>query len=106
MSEVDLTLLKRFVNELEIALKAADKARVDLSESDSSTYLVELSKATGLAASVSQEAVMLVGDIRKQILKIQNPAASSSVLEKFLGAKLKGGGPFGGEFGGGGGEAN
>lgn len=99
-SKVDLTLLKKFVSELENGLLAADTARA--SESDMVEYLVELAKANGIAAAVMQEAAMLVGDIQNQMMKIQNPTSSKNdLIEKLLGSAK--GGPLGGSgFGTGG----
>lgn len=99
-SKVDLTLLKKFVGELESGLQVADGIRT--SEGDMAEYLVELAKANGIAAAVMQEAAMLVGDIQNQMMKIQNPTSSKNdFIEKLLGS-AKGGGPLGGgPFGGG-----
>lgn len=101
--KIDLTLLKKFVAELENSLVVADGIRV--AEGDQQDYLVELAKASGLSFSLSQEATMLVGDIQKQMMHIQNPAGKSDILEKLFGSvpgsDPTGGGPLGGNFGGG-----
>jgi len=100
--KIDLKLLKKFVSELELNLSVADGIHV--AKGDVSDYLVELAKSAGLALSISQEATMLVGDINKQMMKIQNPSAGGELLEKLFGGSdiPPGGGPLGGGgFGGG-----
>jgi hypothetical protein len=95
--KVDLTLLKKFVSELELNLTVADGIQV--AKGDVSDYLVEMAKSAGLALSISQEATMLVGDINKQMMKIQNPSAGGELLEKLFGGDVPPGGPLGGSGG-------
>jgi hypothetical protein len=101
---INLTLLKKFVSELENSLSAAEAVRASPS-GDSQDYLVEMAKASGLAVSASQEATMLLGDIHAKMMQIQSPSASkNSLLEKLFGGPpggATGGGPLGGGFGGG-----
>jgi len=97
--KIDLTLLKKFVSELELNLTVADGIQV--AKGDVSDYLVEMAKSAGLALSISQEATMLVGDINKQMMKIQNPSAGGELLAKLFGGDVPpGGGPLGGSGGG------
>lgn len=97
IASVDLTLLKRFVSELETGLATADAIRTV--EGPIPDYLVEMSKTSGLAASVMQEASMLVGDIQKQMMQLQNPSSSQGdLLDKLFGGSKD---PLGGPFGGG-----
>jgi hypothetical protein len=82
---VDLTLLKRLVSELELSLDSADKLRgVKGSEND---WTIELNKATGLAAGTMSEAGMLAGDIQHLIAGFASPSSGkgSDLLEKLLG---------------------
>ena len=100
---IDLTLLKKFLSELDNAVNTAETLRAG--EGDTKELvLVELAKATGLAASVMQEASMVVGDIQRQMMKLQNPTpgGSSDLISKLFGGTPGGGGPLGGDpFGGG-----
>jgi hypothetical protein len=57
-TSVDLTLLKRYVSELEASLSLAEKVVADKQE-----YAVEMSKASGLASGITIEAALLIGDI-------------------------------------------
>lgn len=61
-SEVDLTLLKRLVVELESQMTAVEALKTN--KSDRIELNVEASKAIGLASGVMQEAAMLVMDIQ------------------------------------------
>jgi len=97
---IELTLLDKLVFELRAALAAA-KVVQDNPDGEMHNYLIELAKASGLAASVMQEAGMLVGDIQKTMVKVQSGGYSS---DENLIAKLftpSGNGPLGGTFGGG-----
>jgi hypothetical protein len=83
---VDLTLLKKLVSELELSLEAADKIKsVKGSEND---WVVELNKATGLAAGVMAEAGMLAGDIQHSIAG--GTSASGGKQAEFLDKLLVG----------------
>lgn len=115
--KVDLTLLKKLVAELERTLTVVDTIRAavpttpdifadldtsvsvsgDTAKSHTHDYIIELSKSSGLAACVMQEAGLLVGDIQSLILMTQNPtpAKGGDILDKLLGGGFKGG-PLGG----------
>lgn len=88
MTKIDLTLLKRLVNELEGSLNSAELIK---SDKDLHDYVIEMSKAAGLAAGVMTEAGLLVGDIGGMVQNVQSPTSDKDNLSKILGA-LKGGG--------------
>ncbi len=88
-NKVDLTLLKKLVGELEISLQAAEEEKVD---QDHNEYVVEMSKAAGLAAGVMQESSLLIMDIHGLIYgSTTNASTKNDLLDKILGP-LKGGG--------------
>jgi hypothetical protein len=84
--KVDLDLLKRLVAELEISLNTAYGIKTDL-KSEKEEYVIEMSKATGLASGVMTEAALIVGDI--QHLLTQPGSKSMDLLDKIMGG-LKG----------------
>lgn len=86
--KIDLTTLKRLVSELEATLSTAEGIQTDV-PSDKVEYIVEMNKATGLAAGVMMEAALLMGDIQHLIQRAGAPASKSDFLEKILGG-LKG----------------
>ncbi len=93
VSKVNLTLLKRLVSELEASVATAEtiKSSVESGEGANNEYVVEMSKAAGLAAGVMTESSMLIMDIQALVTKAQAPAPlKSDILDKFLGG-LKGG---------------
>jgi hypothetical protein len=87
-NKIDLTLLKRLVSELESTLNTAEGIKTDV-QANKIEWVVELDKATGLAAGIMTEAGMLAGDI--QHLTQGNPATNKQqdLLEKIFGG-LKG----------------
>lgn len=94
-NKVDLTLLKKFVGELEASLATADGIKA--AEGDVAEYIVELSKAAGLCAGIMQESGMLIADVQSQVMAVQSPSPSAGkpdILEKLLGS-LKGPGNSG-----------
>ena len=92
VNKIDLLLLKKLVGELETSLTIVDSILAE--EGDITEYIVELSKAAGLAAGVMSEAGMLIGDIQSHVMAVQNPAPTKSdFFEKLLsGFKVTGGG--------------
>jgi hypothetical protein len=58
MNNVDLSLIKRLVQELETVLSEAQAVKADNVE-----YTIMLGKALGLASCISQEGIYLVSDI-------------------------------------------
>ena len=72
--KVNLSILKKLVAELEAGLDAAEglKTKEDASIGD---YVVEMSKAAGLAAGIMQEGSFLVNDIQAVVRHAQQPPA-------------------------------
>lgn len=73
LPKIELTLLKKLVGELEIAINAAQELPVDEKE-QVHHFISELSKASGLAAGVAQEATALVKDMYQVSAMSQKPA--------------------------------
>jgi hypothetical protein len=87
--KIDLTLLKRLVSELETLVTKAEVMSADV-KSDKNEWILELSKATGVAAGVLTEAGLLMSDIQHAIAgSPADPASSKEFLNKLLGG-LKG----------------
>lgn len=96
-SKIDLLLLKKLVGELETSIQTADGIKGD-AEPNNTDYVVEMSKAAGLAAGVMQEASLLILDIHGLVYSSQGLPGSKStggdaLLDKILGS-------FGGKGGG------
>lgn len=85
-NKVDLTLLKRLVEELESTLAKAEEQNAS---GDKTAFIVEGNKATGLAAGVMMEAGMLMGDIQSLLQGNPSSTVKSDFLDKLLGP-LKG----------------
>ena len=81
---VDLSLLKRLVAELEASLNAADGIKTG-AKADKTDWTVELTKATGLAAGVMTEAGMLVVDIQHEIQGTPAAGDTSNILKQLMG---------------------
>jgi predicted house-cleaning NTP pyrophosphatase (Maf/HAM1 superfamily) len=88
--KVDLTLLKQLVAELETTMATADLMPVD-STTSNNDYVIEMSKAIGLASGAALEATMLVSDIQLIIKKAASPSPSKEDGLKGLLDMLKGG---------------
>lgn len=86
-NKVDLTTLKRLVAELESTVAHAEDINTDVN-SDRVEYVVEMNKATGLAAGVMTEAALLMGDLQ-QLIQGTGSASKADFLDKLLGT-LKG----------------
>ncbi len=84
---IDLTLIKKLVSELEIALDKAEEIKT--AKGDKLEWIVELSKASGFAASILGEGGLLMGDIQTLIQGGPQTGAKQDFIEKFLGG-LKG----------------
>lgn len=84
--KIDLTLLKRLVEELESSVLIINSVQV---AADKTELVVEGSKAAGLAAGVMQEAAGLMGDIHMFIGAGTMQPSGNEFLEKVLGS-LKG----------------
>lgn len=89
-NKVDLTTLKRLVAELEATLNTAEGIKTDVA-ADKVEFVVEMNKATGLAAGVMMEAAILMGQTQEMIQSAGAPTSKADFLEKILGP-LKGGG--------------
>jgi hypothetical protein len=86
--KVDLTLLKRLVSELDAMLATADGMSTDV-KADKNEWVLELSKATGVAAGILTEAGLLMGDIQHLMAGTAAGAPKGDLLEKLM-AGLKG----------------
>jgi hypothetical protein len=89
VSKVNLTLLKRLVSELEASIATAEtiKTSAETSDGTNNEYIVEMSKAAGLAAGVMSESSMLIMDIQSLVTKAQAPVpgGKSDFLDKLMG---------------------
>jgi hypothetical protein len=86
---VDLAIIKRLLAELESTLATADAITTDVN-TDKVEYIVEMNKATGLAAGVMTEAALLMSDLQHLIQGVGSPNTSKSdFLDKIL-SGLKG----------------
>jgi hypothetical protein len=83
--KVNLKLLKQFVESLENSLAIADLKLGDKSEEQLREYTIEMSKATGLAAGILQEATLLMSDIQSVLKLKSGPSFSSSKEDMFGG---------------------
>lgn len=92
--KVDLTLIKKLVGELETSLATAEGMRTTSEPMDVNEYVVEMSKAIGLASGISSEASLLVADIAAVTRVNQAPAPKTDsvfdTLDKILGGKGSG----------------
>lgn len=86
-NKVDLSILKRLVSELESTVAHAEDIKTDVN-ADRIEYVVEMNKATGLAAGVMTEAAILMGELQSLIQGAGSPS-KADFLEKLLGS-LKG----------------
>lgn len=85
--QVDLTLLKRLVAELESSLNAVESIRATPS-ANKVEMNVEASKAVGLASGIMQESGLLIMDIHA-MLGASASSKGGDMLDKLLGS-LKG----------------
>lgn len=85
LPKIDLSILKKLVEHLESGIAEAETIR-EGETPDQGDYIVAMSKVAGLAAGVSQEGTMLVGDIHALIKMSQQPLPKTpDFLEKLLG---------------------
>jgi len=87
-NKVDLTIVKRLLAELESTLATAEGINTDVN-ADKVEYLVEMNKATGLAAGVMTEAALLMADLQQLIQGAGASSTKADFLEKLL-SGLKG----------------
>lgn len=90
--KVNLSLLKKFVIELEESLKIADAIKASEASSKVEDYVVEMSKAIGLASGAAAEASMLVKDIQTCVAAQSLVAAADAEIAAELGTKGSKGG--------------
>jgi hypothetical protein len=93
LPKIDLSLIKKLVGELETTLQTAEAINQESALND---WISEMSKASGLAASASQEASLLVHDVYALIRASQglaNKKNAENSLEQLLGGLIKGGDP-------------
>ncbi len=93
-NEINLDLLKRMVSELETSLEKAKEIKAKPTAENRIDWVVEMNKATGLAAGVLTEAGMLMGDIQHLVAGITGGASESTkqdFIKQLLGG-IKGGG--------------
>lgn len=83
-NKIDLSLLKRLVSELDSLIASAEGMSTDI-KADKNEWVLELSKATGVAASVMTEAGLLIGDIQQEIVGVPPAEGKQDVLAKILG---------------------
>lgn len=85
--KIDLATIKRLLAELESTIATAEGINTDVN-ADKIEYVVEMNKATGLAAGVMTEAAIVMGDLQDLIRGAGAPS-KADFLEKLLGT-LKG----------------
>lgn len=82
--KVDLTLLKRLMAELESAVSTMESIQTDVNI-DHKEFVVEGSKAAGLAAGVMQESAVILAQLHDTMDGTQNAAGTRDILSKILG---------------------
>lgn len=89
--KVDLSIIKKLIEELESGLEAAEQLKTK-DGAKISDYVVEMSKAAGLAAGIMQEGTFLVNDIQTMVRCSQQPQApkANDLLDNIL-SSIKGG---------------
>lgn len=83
-NRVDLELLKKLVGELESHLNTA--GGIQDAEGDIHEYVIEMSRAAGMAAGVMSEAAMIISDCHQMVKALQTPSPKSDLIEKLLGS--------------------
>jgi len=92
VQKVDLTLIKKLVNELEMAMETADNSKESGTTKHPHERIVDLSKAAGIATSMAMECSYLSLDIQALIKDIQMTPGSKDDVSKLLSNLLKPGG--------------
>lgn len=81
--KIDLTLLKKLVSELEGHLDKSAVIKENPTNSNAD-YIVEMSRAIGMATAIMQESTALMGDIGGAVRDSQMPASNPfDMLTKF-----------------------
>lgn len=83
IKKINLTLLKKLVEELEISLLAADGIKKSTG-SDNNDYVIELSKSIGLCSGVALEAEALISDITNNVNFSQTSPSKMELLNKLF----------------------
>lgn len=86
--KIELTLLKKLMGELEIALTATQELPYEQDE-ETHKFVMEMAKTSGLCAAVAQEASALVKDMYQVSRYAQQPAVSfegNDLLAELFGA--------------------
>lgn len=91
LPKIELTLLKKLVSDLEASLTAAQELPTEKLE-EAHEFISAMSKTSGLAAGVAQEASALVKDCYQVSRLAQQPASPYAAGEELL-AELFGGAP-------------
>ncbi len=84
--KVDLSLLNKLTQELAAHTKKAESIRE--SGGDNNDYILELSRAAGVASGITQEATMLIGDYSR-LVQLSQPKPTKDDVLSFL-TPLKG----------------
>ncbi len=89
--KVDLSLFKKLSDSLEKSVELADRIRTSTtgSKEDLQEYVLEMSKAIGFCASLSQESSMLMLDIMtilRQETSGASPEDTNAIFNSILGA--------------------
>ncbi len=77
MSKVNLSLLRELVEELETSIDMSYES-FEEDEEGRRQFIIDMSKAAGLAGGIMQEAQLLVLDIQAEVRKVQVPAPKIS----------------------------
>jgi len=83
MDSINVSLLKRLILELEKDVAVAEQNFA--TTEDRQRFVVELSKSIGLAVSISNEAIFLIEDIKKNVVQVSSPAENELTKLKALG---------------------
>lgn len=62
MQKINLSILKRLVEELEVSIANAEK-KTEATQNNAIEFTIEMFKAAGLCAGINKEASMLIADI-------------------------------------------
>ncbi len=62
MQKINLSILKRLVEELEVSIANAEK-KSEATQNNAIEFTIEMFKAAGLCAGINKEASMLIADI-------------------------------------------
>ena len=84
-SKVDLTLIKKLVDELDKTISLSEKIK---ESSDNNEYIIEMSKGIGLCSGIVSEGTMLIADIAELLSTASGPPSdskTSSLINKLFG---------------------